>query len=131
MTGMGNPEWAATHAPATSTAPAVQVRETRRLAASGTAACWRPRMGLASGAGFQSERGRAGCLHPVPAHDPLARRRARLQALLDAGARLVGKTHMDELVGCLPALQLGGACVHARRTEQASVHVECMLWKRS
>ncbi|KAK9826142.1 hypothetical protein WJX81_008525 [Elliptochloris bilobata] len=42
VTGCGNPEWAATHAPAISTAPAIQ-------------------------------------------------------ALLDAGARLVGKTHMDEL----------------------------------
>ncbi|KAK9826133.1 hypothetical protein WJX81_007522 [Elliptochloris bilobata] len=48
VTGFGNPEWAATHAPAAATAPAVQ-------------------------------------------------------ALLDAGARLVGKVHMDEL-----AYSLGG-----------------------
>ena len=106
VTGCGSPEWAATHAPAKSTAPAVQARSATclgsacvPLAGLGGACqgCWAPSYAKADVQLILSRK-RAACgssLKVKPEQMPE-------QALLDVGARLVGKTQMDELVRSFP-----------------------------
>ena len=146
VTGMGNPEWAATHTPAASTAPAVQVRKSRPSRCKGYSSSVASR-GVASKSRVSVERGRAGYLSSAGEQSGctrLAREAARAAAGAAGRGRAAGGQGANGRAGARPPSAcswVAPACTRGRQNRRlcmsrayavkGDVMVECCMLVRA